>query len=37
VMVGKHELIFVDERVPRSRAGLNETVPGFQALEKAEG
>jgi general secretion pathway protein A len=37
VMVGKHELIFVDERVPRTRAGLNETVPGVQALAKAEG
>jgi general secretion pathway protein A len=39
VMVGKHEIIFVDERVPRPRAGLNETVPGVQALEpiKAEG
>jgi type II secretory pathway predicted ATPase ExeA len=37
VMVGKHELIFVDERVPRSRSGLNETVPGAHALEKAEG
>jgi general secretion pathway protein A len=37
VMVGKHELIFVDERVPRTRAGLNETVPGAQALAKAEG
>jgi general secretion pathway protein A len=34
VMVGKHELIFVDERVPRPRSGLNETMPGIQALEK---
>jgi type II secretory pathway predicted ATPase ExeA len=27
VMIGKHELIYVDERIPRTRVTANETVP----------
>jgi general secretion pathway protein A len=33
VMIGKHELIYVDERLPRTRVGMNETLPGIHALE----
>ncbi len=32
VLIGKHELMYVDERVARSRNTLNDTVPGLQAL-----
>jgi len=32
VLVGKHELIYVDERAPRSRATQTDTVPGIKAL-----
>jgi len=32
VLVGKHELIYVDERAPRSRATQTDTVPGLKAL-----
>jgi general secretion pathway protein A len=28
VLIGKHELIYIDERLPRSRAPFIETVPG---------
>jgi general secretion pathway protein A len=35
VLVGKHELIYVDERSTRARATLSDTVPGLRAL--AEG
>ncbi|HKZ72617.1 MAG TPA: AAA family ATPase [Steroidobacteraceae bacterium] len=33
VMVGKHELIFMDERLARTRVGANDTLPGIHALE----
>jgi pSer/pThr/pTyr-binding forkhead associated (FHA) protein len=29
VVIGKHELIYVDERLARTRASLTETVPGL--------
>jgi type II secretory pathway predicted ATPase ExeA/pSer/pThr/pTyr-binding forkhead associated (FHA) protein len=32
VLLGKHELIYVDERAARTRNNLNDTVPGLQAL-----
>ena len=28
VLIGKHELIYIDERLPRARAPYVETVPG---------
>ncbi len=28
VMIGKHELIYVDERLARTRGTLTDTVPG---------
>jgi type II secretory pathway predicted ATPase ExeA len=31
VVIGKHELIYVDERLARTRASLTETVPGLHA------
>ena len=34
VLVGKHELIYVDERVARARNKLSDTVPGLQALRQ---
>jgi general secretion pathway protein A len=34
VLVGKHELIYVDERVARGRNTLSETAPGLQALRE---
>jgi general secretion pathway protein A len=37
VLVGKHELIYVDERLARTRAGLNDTVPGLPVLQRADG
>jgi type II secretory pathway predicted ATPase ExeA len=36
VLVGKHELIYVDERLARTRGNLNDTVPGIPVL-RAEG
>ncbi|MGH8217710.1 MAG: AAA family ATPase [Steroidobacteraceae bacterium] len=30
VVIGKHELMYVDERLPSRRANLTETVPGVQ-------
>src|SRR5690606_30891334 len=27
VVIGKHELIYVDERLPRTRSGLSDTLP----------
>src|SRR5215475_9153614 len=35
VLVGKHELIYVDERAARARHALSDTVPGLQALKGA--
>ena len=32
VLVGKHELIYVDERLVRTRGSLNDTVPGIPVL-----
>ena len=31
VLVGKHELIYVDERAARTRSAFTDTVPGVQA------
>jgi general secretion pathway protein A len=33
VLIGKHELIYIDERLPRSRAPFVETVPGMPPAE----
>ena len=33
VLIGKHELIYIDERLPRSRAPFIETVPGMPPVE----
>jgi general secretion pathway protein A len=35
VLVGKHELIYVDERVARPRNNLSDTMPGLQALRES--
>ena len=35
VLVGKHELIYVDERLARTRGSLNDTVPGIPVLQHA--
>jgi general secretion pathway protein A len=35
VLVGKHELIYVDERVARARDKLSDTMPGLQALRES--
>jgi general secretion pathway protein A len=37
VLVGKHELIYVDERLARTRGNLNDTVPGIPVLQRADG
>jgi len=31
VLIGKHELIYVDERASRGRSALNDTVPGLRS------
>jgi general secretion pathway protein A len=36
VLVGKHELIYVDERVARTRGPGNDTVPGIEAAAAAD-
>ena len=33
VLIGKHELIYVDERLPRSRAPFIETAPGMPPID----
>jgi len=33
VVLGKHELIYVDERLAKARNNLNDTVPGLHALQ----
>jgi general secretion pathway protein A len=33
VLVGKHELIYVDERAAQARHALSDTVPGLQSLK----
>jgi pSer/pThr/pTyr-binding forkhead associated (FHA) protein len=35
VLIGKHELIYVDERLARTRGSLNDTVPGIPVLQRA--
>jgi general secretion pathway protein A len=35
VVIGKHELIYVDERLAKTRSTLTETVPGLEALKQA--
>jgi general secretion pathway protein A len=37
VLVGKHELIYVDERLARTRGSINDTVPGLPVLQRADG
>ncbi|MBW4049897.1 MAG: FHA domain-containing protein [Proteobacteria bacterium] len=37
VLVGKHELIYVDERLARTRTNINDTVPGLPVLQRADG
>jgi general secretion pathway protein A len=37
VLIGKHELIYVDERLARTRTNLNDTVPGIPVLQRADG
>jgi pSer/pThr/pTyr-binding forkhead associated (FHA) protein len=36
VLIGKHELIYVDERAARPRNTLSDTMPGLQALREAD-
>src|SRR6266850_4721420 len=36
VLIGKHELIYVDERLARTRSGFTDTAPGVHALHPAE-
>ncbi len=36
VLIGKHELIYVDERPARPRHNLADTMPGLQALREAD-
>jgi general secretion pathway protein A len=36
VLLGKHELIYVDERTARARNTLNDTMPGLHALRESE-
>ncbi|HWF99336.1 MAG TPA: AAA family ATPase [Steroidobacteraceae bacterium] len=36
VLIGKHELIYVDERLARTRGSINDTVPGLPVLQRAE-
>jgi hypothetical protein len=36
VLVGKHELIYVDERAPRSRAGHTDSIPAVQAAAEED-
>ena len=36
VLIGKHELIYVDERLARTRSGFADTAPGVHALHAAE-
>jgi general secretion pathway protein A len=37
VVLGKHELIYVDERLAKTRSTLTETVPGLHALQASQG
>jgi general secretion pathway protein A len=33
VVIGKHELVYVDERLAKTRSALTDTVPGLHALQ----
>ena len=35
-MIGKHELIYVDERLPRARGSFVETIPGVQPSDTGD-
>jgi pSer/pThr/pTyr-binding forkhead associated (FHA) protein len=35
VIIGKHELIYVDERLARTRSTITDTVPGLHAVPAA--
>jgi len=32
VLIGKHELVYLDERMPHARANPNDTLPGIPSL-----
>ncbi len=36
VLIGKHELIYIDERAARPRNALSDTMPGLKALNEAD-
>ena len=36
VLIGKHEMIYIDERAARPRHNLADTMPGLQALREAD-
>jgi type II secretory pathway predicted ATPase ExeA len=36
VLIGKHELIYIDERAARPRNTLSDTMPGLQALRESD-
>ena len=36
VAVGKHEIMYVDERLPRARTSFTETIPGVLPAESGE-
>ena len=36
VLIGKHELIYIDERAARARNTLADTMPGLQALRESD-
>ncbi len=36
VLIGKHELIYIDDRAPRARNNLSDTMPGLQALRASD-
>jgi len=33
VVIGKHELVYVDERLAKARSALTDTLPGLHALQ----
>jgi hypothetical protein len=36
VVVGKHEILYVDERLPRLQKNFTETIPGVMPAETGE-
>jgi hypothetical protein len=36
VVVGKHEIVYVDERLPRLQKNFTETIPGVLPAEASE-